>query len=272
MQASNIRIVLVETSHPGNIGGAARAMKNMCLNELYLVNPEDFPSGQATARASGADDVLHHAVVTSSLEEALADCTLVIGTSARYRRLQHEVLNPRDCGQRIVEASGTEKVAIIFGREDSGLTNEELNACHFLVHIPTNPEFQSLNLAAAVQLISYEVATAGQLGSMPKREEPPREDDSPASVDEMEGYYRHMEEVLVELGYLHPPYQKLLQRIRRIYSRARLTKTELHILRGILSAAKGKKYLWMKQAGLINEDGTPTNNTPTNKMTDNKDN
>ena len=254
MKADSIRIVLVETSHPGNIGGAARAMKNMCLTDMYLVNPEDFPSGHATARASGADDVLHNAVVVNTLEEALADCTLVVGTSARYRRLQHEVLSPRDCGQRVVQASESEKVAIVFGREDSGLTNEELNACHFLVHIPTNPDFQSLNLAAAVQLISYEIATSGQFGEMPKREEPPREDDSPASVQEMEGYYQQMEEVLVELGYLHPPYQKLLQRIRRIYSRARLTKTEIHILRGILSAAKGKKYLWMKQAGLINDE------------------
>lgn len=257
MQTENIRIVLVETSHPGNIGGAARAMKNMCLSELYLVNPEDYPSSHATARASGADDVLHRAVVVNSLEEALADCTLVIGTTARYRRLKHEIIDPRVCGERVATASSGEKVAIVFGREDSGLTNDELNACHQLVHIPTNPEYSSLNLAAAVQILAYEISMAGQFGEMPAREEPPREDDSLATVDEMEGYYRHMEEVLLELGFLHEPYGKLLQRIRRIYNRARPTKVELHILRGILSAAKGKKYLWMKQAGLIKDGEEP---------------
>ena len=256
MKTENIRIVLIETSHPGNIGAAARAMKNMCLNELVLVKPKDYPSGQATARASGADDVLYKARVVESLDDALVGCKLVVGTSARHRRISYPVDNPRECGARVASASDDGQVAIIFGREHSGLTNDELDRCHYLVHIPTNPDYSSLNLAAAVQIISYEIMTAGEHGVMPQRAE--SSDDEPATTDEIEGYYRHMEAVLVDIGFLQPPYQKLMRRLRRLYSRAQLTKTELHILRGIMSAAQGKKYLWMKQLGLISDSSEPT--------------
>ncbi len=157
----NIRVVLVNTSHPGNIGGAARAMKNMGLSRLVLVDPEEFPSPKALARASGANDLLDNAQVVSTLEEALVGCSLVLGTSARDRRIPWPLLDPRECASKSLEqvALGGE-VALVFGREYAGLTNEELQRCQFHVHIPSDPEFGSLNLAAAVQVLTYEVRMA----------------------------------------------------------------------------------------------------------------
>ncbi|MDH5547632.1 MAG: RNA methyltransferase [Gammaproteobacteria bacterium] len=258
MQSSNIRIVLVETSHPGNIGGVARAMKNMGLSELSLVKPKVFPSGEATARASGADDVLHNALVVDTLEQALADCTMVVGTTARFRRLQFDVMNPRECAAKLAEASATEKVALVFGREDSGLSNDELNCCHALVHIPTNPDFQSLNLAAAVQILAYELAIAGGQTEMPTASERVTTDDIPATIEEMEGFYQHMHDVLLDIGFLKGQYQQLLRRLRRLFNRAAMTRTEVNILRGIFQAASGRKYQWMKDQGLTNDRDEPT--------------
>ena len=234
----NIRIVLVNTTHPGNIGGAARAIKNMCLDRLYLVQPKEYPSAEATARASGADDVLAKAVVCDTLEEALSGCRFVIGTSARSRRLSLPIENPRQSAARVAEEAEQGEVALVFGREHSGLTNEELEKCHYLVHIPTNPDYSSLNLAAAVQVLAYELMMIAPEERMQMQEEL-RE---VVTVEEMESFYGHLEETLTQLQFIdrnHP--RKLMRRLRRLYDRARPDKTEMNILRGMLSAAQGSK-------------------------------
>ena len=156
----NIRIVLVNTSHPGNIGGAARALKNMGLSRLYLVAPKEFPADKAVWRAAGAQDVLENAVVVDTLDEAIGDCGLVVGTSARGRRIPWPIVNPRECGERTWSEAKQHEVAVIFGREDRGLTNDELHKCNYHVHIPSNEEYSSLNLAAAVQVVAYEIRMA----------------------------------------------------------------------------------------------------------------
>lgn len=240
MKHKNIRIVLVETSHPGNIGAVARAMKNMCLDQLSLVKPKTFPSPIATARASGATDILENATIFDSLGHAIADCGIVIGASARLRSVQWPQLNPRECAALTAREFVNSPVAIVFGREDSGLSNEELDRCQYLVHIPTNPDYQSLNVAAAVQVICYEVY-------LQLLEDKPEQQTTymPASSEEMEGFFTHMEIALREIGFLKPPScKKLLRRLRRVFNRAGLDKTDVNIVRGILSAAQGKKYAW----------------------------
>ncbi len=234
---NKVRIVLVDTSHPGNIGAVARAMKNMCLSQLYLVQPQQFPHAEATARASGADDVLASAVVCDSLPEALAGCGLVIGASARLRHLKIPQWNPRECAERVVCEAQQIEVAIIFGREHSGLTNEELGLCHQLMHIPSNPDYSSLNIAAAVQVMTYELQMASDLVT-PKV---PPEDASelPASADEMERFYTHLHETLVDIGFLDPNNPRvMMRRLRRLFNRARPNQVEMNILRGILTAAQ----------------------------------
>lgn len=234
----NIRIVLVNTTHPGNIGGAARAIKNMCLDRLYLVQPKEYPSAEATARASGADDVLAKAVVCDSLEEALSGCRFVIGTSARSRRLSLPIENPRQSAARVAHEAEQGEVALVFGREHSGLSNEELEKCHYLVHIPTNPDYSSLNLAAAVQVLVYELMMINPEERMQMQEEVR----DVVTADEMESFYGHLEETLTQLQFIdsnHP--RKLMRRLRRLYDRARPDKTEMNILRGMLSAAQGRK-------------------------------
>lgn len=242
MKLSNIRIVLVETSHPGNIGAAARAMKNMCVSELFLVNPKEFPSAAATARASGADDLLARAKVCTDLEEALKDCSVVIGASARLRSIEWPQLNPRECAELVHKNSNVSSVAIIFGREDSGLSNRELDYCHYLVHIPTNPEYQSLNLAAAVQVICYEIFSRSKMMEI---ENSASSSQMPATSQQMSGFYKHLETALTEIGFLKPPScQKLLRRLKRLFNRAAMDETDINIMRGILSAAEGRKYDW----------------------------
>ena len=250
MKQQKIRIVLIETSHPGNIGAVARAMKNMCLSELYLVNPQQYPSATATARASGADDVLANAVVCTDLNEAIADCQLVIGASARLRSINWPELNPRQCAKLVTNTTDDDSIAILFGREDSGLTNAELDKCQYLVHIPTNPAYMSLNIAAAVQVICYEIFMAREESSampasaqLPVMEQYATQDR--ASAKQMEGLFQHMEMALTEIGFLKPPScQKLMRRLRRLYNRAGLDATDVNILRGVLSAAQGRKYEW----------------------------
>ena len=248
MKQQKIRIVLIETSHPGNIGAVARAMKNMCIEELYLVKPKEYPSGVATARASGADDVLANAVVCNNLEEAVADCQLVIGASARLRSINWPELNPRQCANLVKELPDSDTVAIIFGREDSGMTNAEMDKCQYLVHIPTNVEYSSLNIAAAVQVICYELYTAQQdISELPPAPSNVTDDElgDRASGKEMEGMFVHMEAALTEIGFLQPPScQKLMRRLRRLYNRAGLDSTDINILRGVMSAAEGRKYDW----------------------------
>lgn len=249
MVFENVRIVLVETSHPGNIGAVARAMKTMGFSELVLVNPLHYPSAEATSRASGADDVLARARVVSSLPEAVAGCQLVVGASARLRSVEWPQMNPRECGEQIVVEAGRHQVALVLGRERTGLSNEELDSCQFLVHVPANPEYSSLNLAAAAQVLCYEIRMAVLQGQGALTVE---EDAEPLSTaDEMERFYSHMESVLLEIGFFKPPNnQKLMRRLRRLFSRSRLDRTELDIMHGVLSAAEGRKYRWMKEAGL----------------------
>ena len=236
---TSIRIVMVNTSHPGNIGAAARAMKNMGLADLALVQPKDFPSGEAVARASGADDVLAAARVCNTLEEALADRELVIGASARLRSIAWPQLNPRECAARVV-GSGR-RTAILFGREHSGLTNDELERCHFLLHIPCNPEYSSLNVAAAIQVVTYELYQAA-LADSPATEPGIGDADVPATGEQMDSFFRHLETTLRDIGYLHATKHEMsiLRRLRRIYNRAGLQQKELHLLRGVLTAVQRK--------------------------------
>ncbi len=249
----NIRVVLVNTSHAGNIGGAARAMKNMGLSRLVLVDPEDFPSPNAVARASGATDILDSARVVATLEEALAGCSLVLGTSARDRRIPWPLLDPRECASVSVEQSaGGGEVALVFGREYAGLTNEELQRCQYHVHIPSDPQFSSLNLAAAVQVLTYEVrmawlAAEGRPTKVEKLETTAMLDAQPVTVDELENYFGHLEQTLVDIGFLDPTKPRhLMSRLRRLYGRSGISKLEMNILRGILTetqkAARGEPH------------------------------
>lgn len=235
----NIRVVLVNTSHPGNIGGAARALKNMGLSRLVLVQPKAFPAAEATARASGADDILDNVQVVDSLEQALVGCSLVMGTSARERSIPWPLIDPRECGAKAVaHAGGGEHIALVFGREHAGLTNEELQRCHFHVHIPSNPDFSSLNLAAAVQVLSYEVRMAWLAadGAPAKVEKSDANGDELATMDEMELFYDHLEKTLVDIGFLDPEKPKhLMARLRRLYGRSAVNRPEMSILRGILT-------------------------------------
>ena len=232
---ANIRVVLSNTSHPGNIGATARAMKTMGLTRLYLVNPKVFPAVEATARASGADDVLASAVVCPDVETALSGCQLVLGASARSRSIPCPVISPAESARRACAESQQAEVALLFGCERSGLSNDEIDRCQYLVQIPSNPDYGSLNLAAAVQIICYEILVAheqpGQGTDVP--------DYIPARADEMERFYQHLEQTLVELDFLDPDNpRQLMRRLRRLYNRARPDENEVNILRGMLSAAQ----------------------------------
>lgn len=229
-----VRVVLVGTSHPGNIGGAARAMKNMGLGRLYLAAPVSFPHPEATWRAVQATDVLERAVLTRDLAEAVADCTLVIGTSARERRIQLPQLSPRGLGALCTAARPDERIALVFGREDSGLDNEELRMCHWHLYVPTSPAYPSLNLAAAVQLLCYELRMAAleAQGATPSG----AWDEPLATVEGVERFYVHLEETLVQTGFLNPAApRQLMTRLRRLFNRVRLDQMELNILRGMLT-------------------------------------
>jgi len=228
-----MRIVLVETTHPGNIGAAARAMKNMGLTRLYLVNPQRYPSAEATARAAGADDVLAKAVICDTLDEALSGCGVVFGASARMRSIPWPQMEPRQAAAKAQAAAATGEVAFVFGREHAGLSNQELDRCNILITIPTNPDFASLNVAAAVQIISYELRVASQAGLPPTPVEPL------ASADDRERFYQHLEQVLMELEFLDPNNPKhLMRRLRRLFNRVELDSNEVNILRGILTAVE----------------------------------
>jgi len=238
MHLSRIRVVLVNTSHPGNIGAVARAMKNMGLSRLVLVAPNDYPSAEATARASGADDVLATARVVETLEEAIADCALVVGASARTRTIPWPVLEPRACAARMVETAVCQEVALVMGRERIGLTNTELERCQYHVHIPANPGYSSLNLAAATQVLVYELRMAS-LQRAGKTEPDLHSDHPPVTAAELDGLYEHLEQTLIELDFLDPDNpRQLMRRLRRLYNRVGLDQMELNILRGILTAAQ----------------------------------
>jgi len=230
----NVRIVLSHTSHPGNIGGAARAMKTMGLDALYLVNPKSFPDAAADARATGAQDLLERARVCTSLDEALAGTVLAVACTARSRDLAHEVLSARQVGPVLLEHALQGPVALVFGTEMSGLTNEETGKCQVLAHIPTNPDYSSLNLAAAVQVMAYELRTA--LPEAAAMEAKPR---ALATFEDVEYFYQRLEKILVETEFLDPEQPKrLMARLRRLFARARLEAQELNILQGMLTALR----------------------------------
>lgn len=226
---NNVRVILSHTTHPGNIGAAARAMKTMGLSRLYLINPRYFPDAQATAMAAGADDVLANAVVCSSLDVALQGVVMVAGMSARVRDISQEIFAPREAMPLLIQQA-QQPVALLFGTEMSGLTNDELMRCQLMVRIPVNPDYTSLNLAAAVQLISYELRLATGQGDYRTPEV------NPASAEHVEGFFRQLEVTLTEIEFLngkHPT--KLMHKLRRLYARARLEPEEINILRGILT-------------------------------------
>jgi TrmH family RNA methyltransferase len=232
-----IRIVLVGTTHPGNIGAVARAMKNMGLSDLALVKPRYFPHEDATARASGATDILESAAVYATLKDALTDCVYVAGASARSRTISWPSMGPRDCAERMMIESKRGTVAAVFGPEKTGLHNDDLDLCHTLLTIPANPDFSSLNLAMAVQVLTYELRLAGVVDGGPVFEgEAP-----PATGEEMEHFYAHLERVLEEIQFLDPTNPRhLIRRMRRLFVRARPDRNEVNILRGILSAIDRK--------------------------------
>lgn len=212
-------------------------MKNLGLQQLTLVSPESFPNAQATARAAGADDILHAANVHTTLTEAICDCHLVIGASARSRTISWPELEPRECASKIFnEPTGT-NVALLFGRESSGLTNDELDRCHYLMKIPANPQFSSMNIGSAVLIIAYELFLASRIAVTDNRDTP-----IPATADHLESFFSHLDQTLCQLGFIHQDKSRsIMRRLRRLFNRTRLEIKEVDILRGILSAAQGKK-------------------------------
>lgn len=250
MSLSNIRIVLVCPSHPGNIGATARAMKNMGLSQLALVRPDRFPDGEARARAAGADDILEAATVHDSLEAALTGCHYVVGTTARERTIEWPVMDPRACAAELVIKAQAAEVALIFGRERTGLLNDEVDRCQALVRIPTSANHSSLNLASAVLVLAYELRLAhlgadgadiGTPAAVESTAEPV------ASSEDLERFYGHLEQVLVEIGFLDPDNPRMtVRRLRRLYNRSAVTENELQILRGMLTAVQQTQY-WRKK-------------------------
>ena len=240
----NVRIVLVNTSDCRNIGSAARAMKTMGLSELILVDPIEMPNGQAQALAAGATDVLANAKVVPTLEDAIADCGLVVGTSARSRTLPWPMLDPRGCGEKLIEEANNFPVALVFGRESSGLTNDELQLCHFHVQIPANPEYSSLNLAMAVMTLSYEVRTsflAAEEKSYEKSaiDQTDVDEEEYPVVEETERLYEHFENALKATGFIVPSHPGLVMtKLRRLLNRARPDNKEVKMLRGMLASVE----------------------------------
>ena len=226
--------MLVDTSHPGNIGATARAMKTMGLRDLALVRPKHFPSDEATARAAGADDVLVSARVHEDLAAAIADCGWVVGASARLRTITVPIVDPREAAAEVWRRLRQNRVAVLIGPEQSGLTNDDLARCQQLVHIPTNPEFSSLNLAMAVQVLCYELRMAARNRAPPAG---PVSDSRLATAAELEHLHEHLERLLTESEFLHPAHQKQVKlKLRRIFHKATLEYNELNILRGALTS------------------------------------
>ncbi|MCG6202346.1 tRNA (cytosine(32)/uridine(32)-2'-O)-methyltransferase TrmJ [Psychromonas antarctica] len=228
----NVRIVLIGTSHPGNIGSAARAMKTMGLTNLVLVSPECSVDGKSVALSAGATDVLKNHKVCATLDEAIADCGLVIGASARPRTLDWPMLDPREMGEKAVAEGNKYPIALVFGRENSGLSNEELQKCHFHVFIPANPEYSSLNLAMAVQTLSYEI----RMAFLASKAYPKKEREYPLA-EELEAMFNHLQQTLIETRFIVPAHPGLvMNKLRRFFNRARPEIKELRMWRGIFSS------------------------------------
>ena len=232
MKLDSIRIVLIATSHPGNIGATARAMKNMGLKHLYLVTPEHFPDPQATAMAAGADSLLENAHICNTFRDAINDCHIIYATSARPREISLPGLIPSSCATQIAQQPDNTNIAIVFGREKSGLNNQELMQCNYHIHIPSNPEFSSLNLAQSVQIMCYEL----RMKLLSPSAEVITQQDRYATGHEIELFYEHLHNVLVDLDFINPAHpKKLMQRIRRMFNRIQLEAMEINLLRGILT-------------------------------------
>jgi TrmH family RNA methyltransferase len=230
-----VRIVLIDPSHPGNIGSVARAMKNMALADLVLVRPRSFPHPESTALAAGADDILASARVVESVEQAVADCAFIAGTTSRPRSYYWEFTTPRDVAGRIVALQPETRAALLFGSERYGLATEDLKLCNVLVRIPANPEYCSLNLAMSVQLAAYEIFMARQQPQSHTQLEM-----ALAPSGDVEHFYAHLHEVLNEIDFADRT-GHLMERLRRLFNRAQLDRNELNILRGILSAVQGRR-------------------------------
>ncbi|WP_419813367.1 RNA methyltransferase [Bacterioplanoides sp.] len=257
----NIQIVMVNTTHSGNIGAAARAMKNMGLSRLVLVDPKADINEEAIQRSSRAEDILHQAVITDTLEEAIADCGFVVGTSARSRNIPWPLLNPRECATKVAQAAGqNSRIALVFGRESSGLTNEELHLCHAHVHIPTDENFSSLNVSQAIQVMCYEMrlAAISEGGDQSSADHPiwgVDWDYELASHAELNGMLQHMEQTMVDIGFLDPNTPKqTMARMRRLYQRAGMDKMEINIMRGMFSAVQ-RQQASLKTAESAEQDG-----------------
>ena len=235
MKLQNIKIVMVGTTHPGNIGAAARAMNNMCIGRLSLVDPQ-CPIGEtAYARASGANGILDNREIYSDLPQAIENCSLVVAASARRRSLPWPELSPAELAAKLDSMDDSSHIALVFGREHSGLTNEEIQHCNQMVCIPANPKFSSLNLASAIQILCYEIYA--RLGETEPSTRAPGAHDLPAPNAEVEGFIQHLERTLNACGYLDPDQPGLImQRLRRLYLRSELTRNEINILRGMLTA------------------------------------
>ncbi|MFQ6370415.1 tRNA (cytosine(32)/uridine(32)-2'-O)-methyltransferase TrmJ [Shewanella sp. YIC-542] len=230
---SNIRVVLVGTTHPGNIGSVARAMKTMGLSSLYLVDPQVEPDGQSIALAAGASDILKSLVKVDTLDQAIHDCDLVIATSARSRTLEWPVVEPREAAEKLALQSQSSPVAMVFGRERNGLSNEELQKCNYHLLIPANPEYSSLNLAQAVQIVCYETRMA-HLSQLQQAQQTPV---AYPCAEDHERFYEHLQRTLQKTGFIiknHPG--QVMQKLRRLFAKAQIETQELNILRGILTS------------------------------------
>lgn len=234
---NSIKIVLVGTTHPGNIGAAARAMKNMGFRNLSLVKPKEFPSDVATYRSKAAKDILENALIFNNLEEAVVDCELVIGTSARDRKVPWPILSPKESAEEVSKSLKIHKIAIVFGREDRGLTNEELGLCNYHVHIPTDPEYSSLNLSQAVQILVYEI----RMAVLSDDENQDYWDVELANNNQTEMLIQHMDELMQEVEFydVDNP-RKLLLRVRRFFKRSRIDVMETNIFRGLFATIQKK--------------------------------
>ena len=236
---AHIRIVLMNTTHPGNIGAAARAMKHMGLSRLYLVEPQRFPAPEAEWLAAGAGDVLRSAVVVPTLQDAIGDCHLVVGTSARERNIPWPLFFARDSATQLMAEPPATQIAVVFGREDRGLTNEELRMCHHHVYIPSSEKYSALNISAAVQVICYELRMAWMAANPDSAPQLKGWDVPPATLGDMEHFFAHLDRVLSDLGFIDPAAPRQTStRMRRLFGRLRPDHMELAMLRGVLSEAE----------------------------------
>ena len=237
-KANYIRVVLVQPTHPGNIGATARAMANMGVSELALVQPRDFPGAEASARAAGADAILEHALVVDDLDQAIADCALVVGASARSRSIEWPQLSPAQAMEKVAETARHAPVALLFGRESRGLTNRELERCHYLVRIPSEPAFPSLNIASAAMVLLYELRCVMERDQA--NHDTPEASEPLADGREMQHFYQHLQQLLTRLQFADGNADKLHRKLTRLFNRARPYAREIRILRGILSTVEEK--------------------------------